>query len=103
MKALDIDCGMSIEEMEEVTHELVERNKATIEPYDDLMWNNDVSRGIAKPFERGPYDSYEPDGVRHVHPVGTLPGGGARRVGRTASRSSYLPPGTSPPATWIRR
>ena len=59
MKALDIDCGMSIEEMEEVTHELLERNRATIEPYDDLMWNNDASRGIAKPFDLGPHDSYE--------------------------------------------
>ena len=59
MKALDIDCGMSIEEMEEVTHELIERNKATIEPYDDLMWNNDCSRGIARPFDLGPHDSHE--------------------------------------------
>ena len=59
MKALDIDCGMSIEEMEEATLELIERNRAAIEPYDDLMWNNDASRGIAKPFDPGPYDSYE--------------------------------------------
>ena len=59
MKALYIDCGMSIEEMEEATHELIERNKETIEPYDDLMWNNDCPRGIAKPFDSGPYDSYE--------------------------------------------
>ena len=59
VKALDIDCGLTIEEMEAVTHELLERNRATIERHDDLMWNNDVSRGIAKPFELGPHDSYE--------------------------------------------
>ena len=59
MTGLEIDCGMSIEEMEEATHELIERNRVTLEPYDDLMWNNEVSRGISTPFEAGPYDSYE--------------------------------------------
>ena len=59
MKALDIDCGMTIEEMEAVTHELVDRNSTTIEGHDDLMWNNDVSRGIAKHLDLGPYDSHE--------------------------------------------
>lgn len=59
MKVLEIDCGMSIGEMEDVTHELIKRNKTTIEPYDDLMWHIDCSRGIAKPFDPGPYDSYE--------------------------------------------
>ena len=70
MKALDIDCGMPIEDMEDVTHEFIERNRATIEPYDDLMWNNDCSRGIAKPFDPGPYDSYERTVFMMVIPLG---------------------------------
>jgi branched-chain amino acid aminotransferase len=59
MRGLDIDCGMSMAEMEAVTCELVERNRALIEPHDDLMWNNDVSAGIGKPFDLGPLDLYE--------------------------------------------
>ena len=59
MKALGIDPGMSIDEMETVTHELVERNRDSLEPYDDLMWNNEASRGVASPFSPGPLDSHE--------------------------------------------
>ena len=59
MKALGIDSGMSIDEMEAVTHELIDRNKATIEPYDDLMWNAEASRGVTSPFAAGPLDSHE--------------------------------------------
>ena len=70
MRALDIDCGMPIEDMEDVTLQFIERNRATIEPYDDLMWNNDCSRGIAKPFDPGPYDSYERTVFMMVIPLG---------------------------------
>ncbi|MDE0708951.1 MAG: aminotransferase class IV [bacterium] len=70
MKALDIDCGMSIEEMEEITYEFIERNTATLEPYDDLMWHVDCSRGIARPYDLGPYDSYERTLFMVVIPLG---------------------------------
>ena len=70
MKALDIDCGMSIEDLEAVNHEFIERNMASMEPHDDLMWHNDCSRGIARPYDLGPYDSYERTLFMVVVPLG---------------------------------
>ena len=59
MKVIEIDPGMTIDEMEQVTLEVLDLNLATIAANDDFMFSHDVSRGMSKPFNLGPSDSYE--------------------------------------------
>ena len=45
MAAVEIDCGFSIEQMEEVTLELLSRNEHTLAPEEDCFFIHDVSGG----------------------------------------------------------
>ena len=86
MKALDIDCGMSIEEMEEVNHEFLEAQQGPpSRPHDDLMWHVDCSRGIAKPFDLGTVRFLRADRVHGHDPAGTVAGRVAIRAGERSS------------------
>ncbi len=59
MKVIDIDPRMTIDEMEDVTLDVLDRNLSTISANDDFMFSHDVSRGMSKPFNLGANDSYE--------------------------------------------
>ena len=58
MKVVDIDPGMTIDEMESVTLEVLETNLLTIHANDDFMFSHNVSRGVST-SHLGPYDSDE--------------------------------------------
>ena len=58
MKVVDIDPGMTIDEMESVTLEGLETNLLTIHANDDFMFSHNVSRGVST-SHLGPYDSDE--------------------------------------------
>jgi len=52
MKILRIDPGMSMDEMEKVTLDVLERNLPLIKPEIDVMILHDVSRGLLGPYRR---------------------------------------------------
>ena len=68
LKLLEIDCGLSMDEMEKLTQETLERNIPT-EP-DDVDWQimHDVSRGPLPP-----YRSVFPDGVQPTVSINCWP------------------------------
>ena len=68
LRLLEIDCGLSIDQMEKATLETLERNLAT-EP-DDVDWQimHDVSRGPL-----GVYGSIFPEGVRPTVSINCWP------------------------------
>ena len=45
MAAVEIDCGLTLEQMEEVTLDLLKRNEHTLAPEEDCFFIHDVSRG----------------------------------------------------------
>ncbi len=59
MNVVEIDPGMTIDEMEAVTLDVLDQNLATIAANDDFMFSHNVSRGLPKSAELGPYDSHE--------------------------------------------
>ena len=68
LKLLEIDCGLSIDEMERLTHQTLERNLPT--EADDMDWQimHDVSRGPLPP-----YRTAFPDGLRPTVSINCWP------------------------------
>ena len=62
LKATEIDLGMSLDELEEVTLELLERNRDRFGPDDDSWLVHNISRGIAG-SHRLPGQTYRPSTV----------------------------------------
>ncbi len=75
MKVVEIDPGMTIDEMESITLDLLDRNYATIDAGEDFMFNHDVSRGRSGPFPLGPLDSYDRTILMAFRPMGPFAGG----------------------------
>ena len=73
LKLLEIDCGLSIDEMERITLETFERNLATEDPDVDWQIMHDVSRG---PLDL--YRSVFPGGGRPAVPRAHRTQGSAR-------------------------
>ena len=80
MAAVEIDCGLTIEQMEEVTLELLNRNEHTLAPEEDCFFIHDVSRG---PHEY--YAEAFPEGIGpivgiYLWPLATILANRARTV-----------------------
>ena len=70
MKYVEIDPGMTIEEMEVATNETIERNKVHLEPQDDFIVTHNVSNG-PQPQYASAFSSVRPTVVINVWSVGT--------------------------------
>jgi branched-chain amino acid aminotransferase len=68
LKILEIDCGMTIDEMEEITLETVKRNSACIPPEIDFQITHNVSRG---PLSL--YRSVFPEGIKPTVSINCWP------------------------------
>ena len=68
LKILEIDCGMTIDEMERITLETVKRNSDCIPPEIDFQITHNVSRGPLK-F----YSSLFPEGIQPTVSINCWP------------------------------
>lgn len=98
MKYAGIDCGMTIDAMEAVTHETVERNLPALEGY-DFQIMHDVTRG-ALPL----YDSLVREGTKPIVSINVIPL--VRHIGGMAGKYEkgahfVITPQRSVPARYI--
>ncbi|MDA0660683.1 MAG: aminotransferase class IV [Planctomycetota bacterium] len=68
LRLMEIDCGMSIDEMEQVTHETLDRNRGTEPPDMDWQIMHDVSRGPLSV-----YSTVFPEGIRPTISINVWP------------------------------
>ena len=68
LRILEIDCGLTIDEMEEATHQTIEVNRACFSEGDDFQIMHDVSRGPL-----GFYQSIFPEGGRPTITINCWP------------------------------
>ena len=95
MAVVQIDCGLTIEEMEEVTLELLRRNEPLLAPDEDSFFIHDVTRGPDKG-----YAELFPEGLRpfvgiYMYPLKTFIGHRAdfydTGVNAVVSRQLHIP------------
>ena len=68
LRILEIDCGLTIDEMEEATHQTIEVNRACFSEGEDFQIMHDVSRGPL-----GFYQSIFPEGGRPTISINCWP------------------------------